>query len=732
MHCCRKFILCLLTILLTTSPLLAEDTQTDIKTYAYVMDEVIVMGEKQTSAEVSQEEIPIKVVEKPVISTIPDILDVTAGLDIQRRSILTPKNSQVRIRGMDERRSLILLNGRPLNGTGVMGGFFVDWSVLSADDFEAVEITKGGFSAKYGNTLGGTINMRAVPPYENFSANLNVGFKRYDTFTSRARVSGKTGPFGMAFSGGYNETDGHLRNSAAERYDASGRLYYFWADDGEVMFAVRHTDGDFEMPVENRKENPNYDPDFPEHAGTYITGPGIQFPKGDSHGDGSFFRKIRTEVDLTAKKRLGAIDSRLTLYFNNEDRTDYFYSSQTGEKILVREAIPDRSWGWLSKFVWPLEQHLIGFGMDGNYLGYGGADNTFVKADYFPKPPSEGSDEWDATRWHGAYIDDEWNISDQFDIYLGLRFDDYYGEREVDVVTGYENGKPAGLEEQTAEFNESVFLPKFGIVFKPIESLSIFARAARATRYPDNPAFYWYYGGYRPEVDDRVDVVRDDLTYEDAMEYEIGSRWNIVPGVSFKLSAYHYRVDDYIRWIFGYPPSRLVYNIDQVDFQGVEADIHGRIWGGLGGFANFTWQDTEKTGDVLDASNDLTDSLSELPEKKFNCGLSYSHRNGAKATVSLRWVDERKVPYIDENVTNPLAGEDNPDGTSVFVKSATVLKKLDSFVTMDIFLKYPVWKKGFDGFLTAGVENLFDEAYEEEFDFPAPGRSYSIGAEVAF
>jgi iron complex outermembrane receptor protein len=69
------------------------------------MDEVIVIGDKQVSPEITRQEIPVKVAEKPVISTIPDILDVTAGLDIQRRSILTPKQSQVRIRGMDERRA---------------------------------------------------------------------------------------------------------------------------------------------------------------------------------------------------------------------------------------------------------------------------------------------------------------------------------------------------------------------------------------------------------------------------------------------------------------------------------------------------------------------------------------------------------------------------------------------------------------------------------------------------
>jgi len=658
----------MLTILLVSVCARAENP-------TYELDEIIVTGKRAPTAEVNKQEVPVKEAQKPVISTIPDILDETSGLDIQRRSTLTPKSSQVRIRGLDEQRTLVMINGRPLNGTGVMGGFFVDWSALSTSNFEAVEIGKGGFSAKYGNTLGGTINMRPTPPDDIFHAQIYTGYKRYDTFAFSGTVSGKTGPFNSAFSAGYNRTDGYLRNSDAKRYDINGRLFYEWGDDGQLQFSIRHTDGDYAMPVENRRENADYDNDFPEHADTYLTGPGIQFPSGDRHGDGSYFNKIRTEVDLVSEKQLDVVGSAITIYFNNEDRTDYIYSSQLGEKVLEREAIPDRSWGWVSKFSWPLARHCIGFGADGNYQGFGGADNTFIRQDYFTKLPAEGTDEWSATQWHGAYVDDEWAVTDFLDLYLGLRFDDYYGNREVDVVTGYTNGKPVGFEQQTAKFDESVLMPKFGIMYRLMKKFNLFARAARATRYPDNPAFYWYYAGCRPEVDDRSDVVRDALTYEDAMEYEIGSQWQVLPDVTIKLSAYQYRVDDYIRWIFGYAPSRVVYNIDRVDFTGVEFDIDGKIFNGIYGFANFTWQDTKKTGDVLDASNNLTDSLSELPKKKFNCGITYKHVNGMTAKVSLRWIDERKVPFLADSVTNPLTGDASPDGTFVFSKARTELKK---------------------------------------------------------
>jgi len=253
-----------------------------------------------------------------------------------------------------------------------------------------------------------------------------------------------------------------------------------------------------------------------------------------------------------------------------------------------------------------------------------------------------------------------------------------------------------------------------------VDGLSLFCRFARATRFPDNPAFYWYYGGYQPEVDPNSDVVRDDLTYEDALQYEAGFSYSGLPGLSVSMSYYHYQVDDYIRWIFGYRPSRVVYNIDEVVFDGVEVDVEGRIWDNFSAFCNFTWQQTKKEGDVLDASNALSDSLPELPEYKFNAGIKYQREDGMVAKATVRWVDDREVPFLD--------GEGSSDGAAV--GSDVIMEKLDAYTVVDLSVRYPLWKKRSSGFLTTGVDNLFDEDYEEEYGYPNPGQSFYIGLEV--
>jgi iron complex outermembrane receptor protein len=696
----------------------------------HTLQPVTVVAEGMVSPEQNVRTVDLTTEQKPVAGTVPDALDKAAGIDIQRRSVLTPKSSQVRIRGLEERRSLILLDGRPLNGTGVMGCQFVDWSLLAVENWQAAEIGKGAFTARYGNTLGGTINL--VPAYPPVEPTFSIvgGFKRYDTYSGSAAVAGRLGSFGARLAAAYVETSGNLRNSEAERSNFSGDFYWFWGEDGEVRLSARYTQGDFNMPVRNDKDLPGYDSDYPESTGSYLIGPGIAFPAGDTHGDGSFYTKERTELDLSVKKLIAGFDSEWKLYFNNEDRTDRIDSYNQDVKVLEREATPDRSWGWLAHFSKPLGDHRLGFGADANYQGYGGAENTFVLSGYFPKPPMDVSDEWDATRYHGAFVDDTWTIRSWLSLYAGLRYEDYFGDRSVDQVVGYNaQGKPTGFETTRARFDENTLLPKFGVTLKPLEHLTVFGHAARATRFPDNPAFFWYFGGYRPEVDPNSGVVRKNLTFEDALQYEAGLHYAGIPRTALTLTWYRYRVDDYIRWIFGYAPSRVVYNVDRVDLQGVELEAQTRIGGPVTAFGNVAWQDTKKEGDVLDASNHLTDELSELPKWKVNLGIKAEWAQGFLAKATLRWVDDREVPYLGTPGA-PFAGSSSPEGAPL--GSNVTLQKMDAFAVVDLLLRVPVLKGHVQGFVTAGVENLFDESYEEELDFPAPGQTFFAAVELKF
>ena len=685
---------------------------------AVELDTVHVLGRQEPQGGMVPETIEPETLMKPVVGNAADYLELTPGLDVQGRSVMTPKSSQVRIRGLDERRSLILLDGRPLNGTGVMGGQFVDWSSLSTWDWERIEVGRGAFSARYGNTLGGTVNLVPRPMGEELALSADLGLQSHGTFACHAAASGGSETLAGRASVGFQETGGYLRNSQARRTDVSTGLEWRPGDFQTLSANLRYSDGEFHMPVENSASRSGYDSAYPESIGSYLVGPGIRFPTGDSHGDGSRYAKKRYEADLGYSTSLGDAQVDVKVYVNSESRRDRIYSYDTGELVLIRESEPDRSWGWTSGVEQPLGNHLLGLGAMGNYQGYKGTDILYEKSGYFPKSPSHGSDEKDGTRRHGLYVDDQWQLGMNVSLYAGLRLEDYYGDRQVDRVTGYNGaGKPTGWETAQVTFDEAVLLPKLGLTWTPAAEWSFHARAGRATRFPDNPAFYWYYGGYRPEVDPNSSVERKPLTYEDALQYELGASYRGLAGIKLRCQLYHYRVTDYIRWIFGYAPSRVVYNIDRVDFSGVELALDQSLNEHWSWFANTTWQQTQKQGDVLDGSNQLSDSLSELPRLKANAGLIFARDNGLTARLTLRWVEDRKVPHMDSGA----ASEGTPVGQTV------TLKELEAFTRLDLALGYPLTLYGETFQLNCGVENLLDESYSEEYGFPSPGRTFYGG-----
>jgi len=236
-------LLCIMAVFALVVPAGAQESggAEPVATEEVTLEPVTVESRREVLADRDSEIVEVDDNAKPVVSTVPEVLDKTPGVSIQNRGILTPKSSQVRLRGLDETRTLILLDGRPLNGAGVYGGFFVDWSALSLLPYERIDVGRGAFSARYGNTLGGTIDLVPAIPAEDWDIQAFSGYKRFDTFGAGGYASGRYGPFGTTLSLGANSTDGHPRNSEVERYDFGGSFYYFFGGDGELKASVTYT-----------------------------------------------------------------------------------------------------------------------------------------------------------------------------------------------------------------------------------------------------------------------------------------------------------------------------------------------------------------------------------------------------------------------------------------------------------------------------------------------------------
>ncbi|MBD3426588.1 MAG: TonB-dependent receptor plug domain-containing protein [Candidatus Omnitrophica bacterium] len=633
-----------------------------------------------------------KRIDQPRLSgTAEGLFENIAGIDLKRISPAGDTGRGVILRGFDESRYKVLLDGRPINGSGVFGGEYVDWSAITTEDIERVEIIRGITTAQYGDTLGGIINIVPKKGREKMKIDIRSSYGSFNTVDAAVVHSGNiTKDVYDNLSYGYWRTDGYLRNNFVDRHNFSGRLEMLMPRDMILELGMIYTLQKRGFVVENKKDRSNYDSDYPESDEDIGGGPRIHWwgrpgPFGPVRaskywGDGSYWINRRGQYDVKLEKSFDSFDLKAQGYLNRQERTEYYYAIDDENKlVLERYTEPERSGGWLLDISMPAEDYSVVYGAEGVYLGYGKQQIKHADSSYFRIQPASYDEPEKASRRHAIFAQGEWDITDSLYVDMGLRYDNYWA-KPIDVL--YVQG----------------LSPTFGVTYQIREGLEATAHFGQAYRFPTSPESYWFFAGYQP-------TGRKDLSPERALQGEAGLSVNIPDKAKFEVRGYYYDVEDYIRTIFGYKPSRVVYNIDKVILWGIEAEARYCLAAGLDLFANYTFQSTKKEGDILDESSELSDSLTELPDNKVNAGITYSFRAFTGEFV-MRYVDKRSV----------IIGDLTKSG-------ASELADLEQFATFDLNLTYKILENdNVTGKVGIAVENIFDASYEEREGFPMLGR----------
>jgi iron complex outermembrane receptor protein len=687
-----------------------------------VLPEVVVQGEKPFSPH--QAGVDIEKTPGRVGRTAVDALQQEPGLDLQRKGLLIPNSKMLKLRGFDTEKTLVTFDGRQINGAGVFGGYQVDWTQMPLVDVRSIEVTKGALSAEHGNTIGGVINLVPRKPGEELQLELGAGIKSYNTRQTEGYAAGRFSvfqpgsdykPLGFSLGASFMETDGHLRNTEAERVTLTPSLYCFFPDEGYVKLGLRYSQGEFETPITNQKASADFDPDFPESQGHALVGPGINPSsqtlqameaaglQGVVFGDGSFYDKERFEWDIELSKELLGIDWKARYHTAYERRTDEYFArttaggTQEGDLILERQAPGDDSWGAKLKAEKKLGDHRLKVGAERRSLGYRGIEIDVFDTDYLRRNFSETRDQENLITIDSFFVSDRYALLDNLDIFLGLRYDDY--EADHDDNPG----------ERIPEVSFERWSPSVGLYFRPHPDVLTYASYARTAKFPIIPKYFWFFNGLQPGMAG-FDFERSPLTFEEADQYEAGVEYTGLREAKIGLSAYYYVDENYLRWIFGYPRSRVVYNLDEVTVTGTELSLEGRIWRDFHGYANWTWQQTDLKGAIL---ADRSLSGLGLPKHKINLGVSYRPKKDFVASFEVKYADERQ----------------QAQGPLVFGKASATdmdVAELDSYWLAGAVVQYPISEHWL---VYGGIENLFDEDYQETSGFPMPDRSYFAGVQ---
>ena len=135
--------------------------------------------------------------EKNAGKTVMQILNEQAGLIVNGALNNAGSAQTVFLRGASSGRTLILIDGIPMNDPSMINNEF-NLNLLSVNEIERIEICKGAQGTLYGSdALGGVINLittkNDIDKLVHLNANMTAG--NYGIFKSNINASGKLGKF---------------------------------------------------------------------------------------------------------------------------------------------------------------------------------------------------------------------------------------------------------------------------------------------------------------------------------------------------------------------------------------------------------------------------------------------------------------------------------------------------------------------------------------------------------
>ncbi|HZV86891.1 MAG TPA: TonB-dependent receptor [Candidatus Binatus sp.] len=227
---------------------------------------VIVTAEAEPTL-ISQTTAPVSVITREEIDerqsvALADPLTFSTGVAIGRTG---PEGgtASVFLNGGNSNFTKVLVDGAPINPPGGA----VDFSSVTLDNIDKVEIVRGAESAIYGtDAVSGVIQLfthrgeMRVPEFSIFGEGGNFGSGR-----GGAQLSGLLGVFDYSVAGSYLETDGQGPNDNFINRTLSGNFGYSFSDTNQLRLTLRNNDSDAGIPGQTVFEPPSRHQRYAQH-----------------------------------------------------------------------------------------------------------------------------------------------------------------------------------------------------------------------------------------------------------------------------------------------------------------------------------------------------------------------------------------------------------------------------------------------------------------------------------
>ena len=555
--------------------------------------------------------ITAKDIKKIGATDIDEALETVPGLHVSRRAAgYLPVYTFRGVFDQNNPQVLVLVNGISINNLFV-GDRSQVWGGMPVESISRIEVIRGPGSAVYGaDAFAGVINIitKEASEIDGFEFGSRLG--SFDTQDAWALYGGEVGGFDVAFSAEFRDTDGHDEDVNVDAATIQGTsLAPGSVNTGTQNFDTRLSIAKnywkFRAGLQNRQNNE--------------TGAGIAEaldPNGELESDRwnadlTYHNPtFRDNLDLTAQ--ISYLDTSQEV---SEDLLLFppgsFLPGPVGpfpNGIIGNPEVWERHWRYsLTGLFSGIDNHLIRSGIgythqeiykveeENNFspLGFGVltdvSDTPFV---FLPEKHRNNS---------FAFLQDVWQISNDWELTAGLRYDDYN------------------------DFGDT-WNPRLALVWAARHDLTaklLYGEAFRA------PSFAEFRNQNNP-----VALGNSDLDPEEMETIELAFDYRPKDNLRLGLNLFSYEWDDIIRFTDSGGGTQTAQNIGSQDGYGFEFEFDWKVSRTLNILGNFAHQQSE--------DNSTDEDAGHAPENQFYVRTDWEFKPGWHVSPQWNFVMDRK------------------------------------------------------------------------------------------
>jgi iron complex outermembrane recepter protein len=614
-------------------------------------------------------------VEKSPGQRVEDILATVPGIDQQGQYTFGRGRSELYMRGINSTgKVMVMVDGIPANSS--YGGT-VEWSMISPDTIERIEVVRGPASSLYGShAMAGVINIITKKPARDHEIVFKQEYGSQETWSSSLSSQGRGDKFGYRLSGRFKASEGYYSHRPQEPWDTKsdceiknidGDLFFFPDERSSLKLGLSHLDRDF--------------------------------------GRGYRSNDIERELDranLIYERESAKVNWRASAYYNKEYQFVDFSGTSPPYEVVVQNE--EHTWPFYGAM---LQSSIVLAGWNTLTIGaeYKHSSIEARGFNYISEPgrynDTEGKQEYISVYFQEEmlFFDDNLIVNlgarqDWWKSFDGYHFDNTFPERN------------AAYEEKSWDS----FNPKLGLLYHITGNTALRASAAKGFAAPALSRLYLVLPRGRIMM-----YGNPELEPETLIGYEAGVDHFFTDNLSLGLTFYHSDGEDFIGHRYLDATTMVYDNISEVQMRGIEAALKYSINEQWSAWLNYTYNESTIEKDPT-APETEGDYLPYVPKNKGNFRITYDNPDFFTASCTVKYVGKRysNVP--------------NEDG-----------KELDDFTTIDLYLAKNI-KKNFklylacqDVFDEQPVELIWaNRATRENEDVVAPGRLITAGVEVKF